>query len=318
MCHAGCRYFTLRFPLLLQVTYNFALQHCCNDPPLSSYFPEPSSGFIPTHHTDTAPGVTPTDAAIDNICGADAVLEAGAHAVSHQIRAHNVANQTGPNNLCGNSADADTSRRNADACYENDLRSHAQIAAQQMQQAQQTQQGQQTQQAQQSQQAQQAQHDQQAQQAQQVATSAWGSHDIHQQPVQPIITISASSNSQFLSHQLAAATHSEASMLHATTTSSFQLQPVMCLKELAQQTRQQAAAEQFPKRPGQTVCDFYARTGHCKFGQGCKFDHPQELAVPLSRLGLPRRLLEPVCPYYAKTGDCKYGPSCKFNHPEPP
>lgn len=80
----------------------------------------------------------------------------------------------------------------------------------------------------------------------------------------------------------------------------------------------QTAAEQFPQRPGQPVCDFYARTGHCKFAQSCRFDHPPELAVKLSRLGLPLRHAEPICPYYAKTAACKYGPSCKFNHPEPP
>ena len=43
----------------------------------------------------------------------------------------------------------------------------------------------------------------------------------------------------------------------------------------------------FPQRPGQALCDFYAKTGHCKFGELCKFDHPLEYAVRLNALGLP-------------------------------
>ena len=30
----------------------------------------------------------------------------------------------------------------------------------------------------------------------------------------------------------------------------------------------------FPSRPGQKACDFFMRTGWCKFGMDCKFDHP--------------------------------------------
>lgn len=72
----------------------------------------------------------------------------------------------------------------------------------------------------------------------------------------------------------------------------------------------------FPQRPGQTLCEFYVRTGFCKYGQGCKFDHPVQFAVCLNSLGLPLRHQEATCPFYAKTGVCKFGPSCKFDHPE--
>lgn len=30
----------------------------------------------------------------------------------------------------------------------------------------------------------------------------------------------------------------------------------------------------FPRRPARKVCDFYMKTGRCKFGMQCKFDHP--------------------------------------------
>ena len=72
----------------------------------------------------------------------------------------------------------------------------------------------------------------------------------------------------------------------------------------------------FPHRPGHSLCDFYVRTGFCKFGQGCKFDHPSVFAVCLNSLGLPLRANEQACPFYAKSGACKFGPSCKFDHPE--
>ena len=88
---------------------------------------------------------------------------------------------------------------------------------------------------------------------------------------------------------------------------------------MADQSRQEACVGQkelFPQRPGQVLCDFYVRTGYCKFGQGCKFDHPLQYAVKLNSLGLPLRSSEPACPFYAKTGGCKFGPSCKFHHPE--
>ena len=74
--------------------------------------------------------------------------------------------------------------------------------------------------------------------------------------------------------------------------------------------------EAFPQRPGQMLCDFYVRTGFCKFRQACKFDHPIEFAVKVNSLGLPLRTHELACPFYAKNGSCKFGPSCKFHHPE--
>ncbi|KAI8557339.1 hypothetical protein RHMOL_Rhmol04G0003000 [Rhododendron molle] len=106
----------------------------------------------------------------------------------------------------------------------------------------------------------------------------------------------------------------------------------------------------YPQRPGQIECDYYMKTGECKFGEKCKFHHPidrsaptlstvesQQQTVKLTLAGLPRRegLLwdqrrrcfecgsAPViggavhCPYYMKTGTCKYGATCKFDHPPP-
>ncbi|MFQ6650670.1 hypothetical protein Gotur_023456 [Gossypium turneri] len=76
----------------------------------------------------------------------------------------------------------------------------------------------------------------------------------------------------------------------------------------------------FPERPGEPECQFYMKTGDCKFGAVCKFHHPRERVLPapdcvLSPIGLPLRPGEPLCIFYSRYGICKFGPSCKFNHP---
>ncbi|KAL2482237.1 Zinc finger CCCH domain-containing protein 33 [Forsythia ovata] len=76
----------------------------------------------------------------------------------------------------------------------------------------------------------------------------------------------------------------------------------------------------FPERPGQPECQFYLKTGDCKFGSVCKFHHPRERLIPvpdcvLSPIGLPLRPGEPLCIFYSRYGICKFGPSCKFDHP---
>ncbi|XP_010921758.1 zinc finger CCCH domain-containing protein 32 isoform X1 [Elaeis guineensis] len=76
----------------------------------------------------------------------------------------------------------------------------------------------------------------------------------------------------------------------------------------------------FPERPGQPECQFYMRTGDCKFGSTCRYHHPRDWSMPktncaLSPLGLPLRPGAQPCAYYAQHGVCKFGPTCKFDHP---
>ncbi|KAJ6841010.1 zinc finger CCCH domain-containing protein 8 [Iris pallida] len=86
----------------------------------------------------------------------------------------------------------------------------------------------------------------------------------------------------------------------------------------------------YPQRPGQMECDFYMKTGHCKFGETCKFHHPVDRTAPaasvakqdqpnvkLTLAGLPRREGTVACPFYMKTGTCKYGGTCRYDHPPP-
>ncbi|XP_058095367.1 zinc finger CCCH domain-containing protein 8-like [Magnolia sinica] len=86
----------------------------------------------------------------------------------------------------------------------------------------------------------------------------------------------------------------------------------------------------YPQRPGQMECDFYMKTGECKFGERCKFHHPIDRSAPtpsmmkqvqenvkLTLAGLPRREGAVICAFYMKTGTCKYGATCRFDHPPP-
>lgn len=72
----------------------------------------------------------------------------------------------------------------------------------------------------------------------------------------------------------------------------------------------------FPRRFDAAPCEFYIKTGTCKYGQDCHFDHPSEFAVPLTAQQLPYRAGEPLCAFYLKTHHCKFGAACKFHHPK--
>jgi hypothetical protein len=70
-------------------------------------------------------------------------------------------------------------------------------------------------------------------------------------------------------------------------------------------------------------CRDYLRTGRCKYGASCKYNHPSNVQsgggmkapVDPSEPMFPVRLNEPLCQYYVKHGTCKFGQACKFNHP---
>ncbi|KAF8074381.1 hypothetical protein N665_1107s0020 [Sinapis alba] len=78
--------------------------------------------------------------------------------------------------------------------------------------------------------------------------------------------------------------------------------------------------ESFPERPGEPDCQYYLKTGDCKFGTSCKFHHPRHLVPPipncdLSSFGLPLRPGVQRCTFYVQNGFCKFGSTCKFDHP---
>lgn len=76
----------------------------------------------------------------------------------------------------------------------------------------------------------------------------------------------------------------------------------------------------FPERLGQPECQYYMKTGECKFGTTCRYHHPKDRSTPsstchLSAMGLPLRPGNPPCSFYTRYGICKFGPTCKFDHP---
>ncbi|GFP85052.1 zinc finger CCCH domain-containing protein 43 [Phtheirospermum japonicum] len=85
----------------------------------------------------------------------------------------------------------------------------------------------------------------------------------------------------------------------------------------------------YPMRPDAEDCAFYMRSGSCKFGSNCKFNHPPRRKNQgvkersnfneenSERAGQTECKGEKECPYYMRTGTCKYGISCRFHHPEP-
>ncbi|ESQ45711.1 hypothetical protein EUTSA_v10010405mg [Eutrema salsugineum] len=81
----------------------------------------------------------------------------------------------------------------------------------------------------------------------------------------------------------------------------------------------------YPVRPWAEDCAFYMRTGSCKFGSSCKFNHPlpnpRKIQIARDKVTEKEedadnlRLMD--CKYYFRTGGCKYGETCRFNHTKP-
>ncbi|XP_058080390.1 zinc finger CCCH domain-containing protein 66-like [Magnolia sinica] len=81
-----------------------------------------------------------------------------------------------------------------------------------------------------------------------------------------------------------------------------------------------ASVQHLPERPDQPECQYYMKTGSCKYGPSCKYHHPKEKNAPLAMgtlgpLGLPLRPGQATCTFYSMYGICKYGSACKFDHP---
>ncbi|KFK38099.1 hypothetical protein AALP_AA3G069300 [Arabis alpina] len=77
--------------------------------------------------------------------------------------------------------------------------------------------------------------------------------------------------------------------------------------------------QSFPQRPDQPECQYFMRTGDCKFGSSCRYHHPLDAVPPktgivLSSIGLPLRPGVAQCTHFAQHGICKFGPACKFDH----
>jgi len=78
----------------------------------------------------------------------------------------------------------------------------------------------------------------------------------------------------------------------------------------------------YPIRPGASMCQFFAKTGECKFGSDCRFDHSEGvmaddgMMMSTNSIGLPVRPGVQLCSFFTKHGSCNYGENCRFDHPE--
>ncbi|CAO2833021.1 unnamed protein product [Amaranthus hypochondriacus] len=80
-------------------------------------------------------------------------------------------------------------------------------------------------------------------------------------------------------------------------------------------------SDEFPVRPGQPDCDFFMKTGDCKYRAACRYNHPISRS---SKLRLPPLLFKrlysksgsKICQSYKLQGTCKYGKTCIFDHPK--
>ncbi|KAI3768995.1 hypothetical protein L6452_00091 [Arctium lappa] len=108
-----------------------------------------------------------------------------------------------------------------------------------------------------------------------------------------------------------------------------------------------------PIRPGEVDCPFYLKTGSCKYGATCRYNHPERYAfnppgaivatpagpmnigivspapsvlktvdprIAQTTLGMapaiyPQRPGQMECDHYMKTGECMFGERCRFHHP---
>ncbi|XP_039001191.1 zinc finger CCCH domain-containing protein 32-like isoform X1 [Hibiscus syriacus] len=85
-------------------------------------------------------------------------------------------------------------------------------------------------------------------------------------------------------------------------------------------SRSNQKEQTFPERPGEPECQYYLRTGDCKFESSCRYHHPRDRVVPrtncaLNPMGLPLRPGVQPCSFYLQNGHCKFGSTCKFDHP---
>ncbi|KAH9792250.1 hypothetical protein WN944_010486 [Citrus x changshan-huyou] len=81
----------------------------------------------------------------------------------------------------------------------------------------------------------------------------------------------------------------------------------------------QGTKHEYPSRPFAEDCPFYLRTGYCKFGFCCKFNHPvrgdfQGLKENERGGFVGQHLGQIQCKFYQSTGGCKHGEACRFKH----
>ncbi|GMJ05851.1 hypothetical protein like AT3G48440 [Hibiscus trionum] len=76
----------------------------------------------------------------------------------------------------------------------------------------------------------------------------------------------------------------------------------------------------YPVRPEAEDCAYYMKTGLCKFGYNCKFNHPlrrknQDVKEKVKENDeSTEKPSQAECKFYLRTGGCKFGKACRYNH----
>ncbi|XP_039042338.1 zinc finger CCCH domain-containing protein 67-like isoform X2 [Hibiscus syriacus] len=83
--------------------------------------------------------------------------------------------------------------------------------------------------------------------------------------------------------------------------------------------RYEGVRSHYPVRPDADDCAYYMKTGLCKFGSNCKFNHPfqrknQEKIEENDEPDQYKEKPQTECKYYLRTGGCKFGKACRYNH----
>ncbi|KAI3940837.1 hypothetical protein MKW98_014896 [Papaver atlanticum] len=80
-----------------------------------------------------------------------------------------------------------------------------------------------------------------------------------------------------------------------------------------------------PVRPGEPDCGHYLRTGACRYGLNCRYNHPSRSKRQVhsssvshepdqEKEGYEETPGQVECKYYLRPGGCKYGTTCRFQH----
>lgn len=77
---------------------------------------------------------------------------------------------------------------------------------------------------------------------------------------------------------------------HGSSTTVAYGSPYMSYSHSTGQSSNNQQEHVFPERPGQPECQYYMRTGDCKFGATCKYHHPRDLSAPKSNY-----MFSPLC-----------------------
>ncbi|KAK8962318.1 Zinc finger CCCH domain-containing protein 33 [Platanthera guangdongensis] len=74
----------------------------------------------------------------------------------------------------------------------------------------------------------------------------------------------------------------------------------------------------YPLRPTEPDCGYYLKTGCCKFGYYCRFNHPRERRLLQIFNSKERDKESPKqigqCKFYLMPGGCKYGEACRYSY----